>query len=65
MNARIGARPWVGWTHHDLACLLLRRGRKADRARVRTHLSRARAEADALGMGRLRQRLAELAEYIE
>jgi hypothetical protein len=40
--------------------LLLRRGRKGDQRQARTHITRAREEARALGMGRLDGRIAEL-----
>ncbi len=57
MNTRIGARPWLGWTHYDLARLQLGR---AQRGEARAHLDRARDIAATLGMARLAARAAEL-----
>ena len=39
MNTRIGARPWLGWTHYDLARPHCQRG---DRPTARAHVERAR-----------------------
>jgi DNA-binding winged helix-turn-helix (wHTH) protein/tetratricopeptide (TPR) repeat protein len=63
MNTRIGARPWVGWTQHDWAWMLLRRDLADDRERARGHLDQARAIAGALGMVRLAERTAALAAH--
>jgi DNA-binding winged helix-turn-helix (wHTH) protein/tetratricopeptide (TPR) repeat protein len=60
-NTRIGARPWVGWTEYGWAAMLGGRDRPGDRAAARQRLGRASAIAEALGMARLRQRVAELA----
>ncbi len=59
-NARIGARPWVGWTEYDRASMLALRNLGGDRARAREHLDRARAVGEALGMVRLAGRVGEL-----
>ncbi len=60
MNTRMGARPWVGWTHYDLARLMLRHKRPSARERARDHLAAALETAAALGMARLANRSAEL-----
>jgi tetratricopeptide (TPR) repeat protein len=60
-NTRIGARPWVGWTEHAWAWMLLRRDAPGDRERARGHLDHARTIADALGMAWLAERSAVLA----
>jgi DNA-binding winged helix-turn-helix (wHTH) protein/tetratricopeptide (TPR) repeat protein len=61
MDARLGARPWVGWTEHAWARMLRLRDRPGDRAAAREHLAQARAIADSLGMTRLAAQSAELA----
>jgi hypothetical protein len=64
LNARMGARPWVGWTHYELARLMHLRQADGDRERAHTHLVRAREAAEALGMARLANRSAQLAADI-
>lgn len=56
-NERMGARPWAARTRADLARVLLRRGHADDRARAAVLLTRARAEADELGMVALAKQL--------
>jgi len=65
LNTRMGARPWVGWTHHDLARLALLHGRRAEREPGRVHVAQARQTAEALGMTRLARHSAALAAQIE
>jgi DNA-binding winged helix-turn-helix (wHTH) protein len=62
MNTRVGARGWAGWTHHDWARLLLRRGGAGDREQAELHLAKARETAASLGMARLAGRVEALAE---
>lgn len=58
-NERIGARPFVGFTQHEHARMLLRRRSPGDRERALQLLTRAVATAGALGMkGLLKDALA-------
>ena len=50
MNERIGARPWLARTQHDLAAMLLRRGSPADRKRTRELRRASRTLANEIGM---------------
>ncbi len=59
MNTRMGARPWVAWTQHDYARMLLARRRAADRAKALELLTEALAAARDMGMVRLEQRAQE------
>jgi hypothetical protein len=61
MNTRIGARPWVGWTHFDFARL---RAQEGDPEQARAHLARAQELATALGMLRLEERAGHLARHL-
>ena len=57
-NARMGARPWLAHTHHDLGELLLERGLKGDRPRAHDLLEAALATYRELGMQPHADRLA-------
>jgi predicted ATPase/DNA-binding SARP family transcriptional activator len=57
LNERMGARPWVAHTQHDLARLLLARG---DTPRARELLNRSAETCRELGMTALRRRVAAL-----
>ncbi len=50
MNARMGARPWLAHTQHDLAAMLLARGAADDRERAHALLEEAVATYRELGM---------------
>lgn len=57
-NTRMGVRPYVARTEYEYARMLLERGRRADRPRVRALLARALATAGELGMRRLEVKIA-------
>jgi DNA-binding SARP family transcriptional activator len=61
LNAAMGSRPWVAWTQHDYARMLLGRGRKADREHAAALLASARHTADELGLVALAGRIERLA----
>jgi DNA-binding SARP family transcriptional activator len=50
MNGHIGARPWLAHAKHDLASVLLARGRPEDAGRAKLLLSQALASYRELGM---------------
>ena len=52
-NARLGSRPYVARAEYEYAHMLLKRGRRHDRTRIRSLLASALATAGALGMRRL------------
>jgi len=60
MNARIGSRPWVAYTEHAYATMLVARGEPADVTKVRELLARARATAEEFGMTALVERVTTL-----
>jgi len=60
MNARMNARPWLGWTQYDFATLLLRRGEPGDREKAISLLKEALSSAGQLGMTLLTSRGIEL-----
>jgi class 3 adenylate cyclase/tetratricopeptide (TPR) repeat protein len=53
LNQRMRTLPWVAWTKHDLAAMLLKRGRPADRQRALSTLHEALDVASEFGMLRL------------
>jgi tetratricopeptide (TPR) repeat protein len=55
MNERTGARPFLAFTQHEYAAMLLTRGDPADRDRALDLVNRALATAQELGMARLAQ----------
>ena len=55
-NARMAARPWLAWTEHDHATMLLRRRAPGDLHRAGELLDRALTVAHELGMTRLARR---------
>jgi tetratricopeptide (TPR) repeat protein len=57
-NTRMGARPWVAHTHHDLAMMLLARNGPGDRERAVAELHRAADIARELGQLALEWRVA-------
>jgi hypothetical protein len=57
-NARLGSRPYVARAEYEYAHMLLTRGRRQDRARVRSLLASALATAGELGMRRLEAKVA-------
>jgi tetratricopeptide (TPR) repeat protein len=63
-NGRMGARPWVAHTHHDLAAALLARDAPGDRARAGDELRRAAEIAAELGQVGLQQKLAGLLGHL-
>ena len=50
MNESMGARPWLAYTQHDYAEILLARGGPGDRERARELLDSALATYHELGM---------------
>ena len=64
MNARMGARPFTGWTEFAYADMLTKRGRAEDRERVAALLDRALTAAGDMGMVRLQKRAAPLASQL-
>ncbi len=60
-NARMGARPWLAWTQHDYAALLLARGHEGDGERAHALLGAAAKTAAVLGLPPLAARVAALA----
>jgi tetratricopeptide (TPR) repeat protein len=57
MNARSRARPWVAWTRHDFARMLLERDGPGDRERASALLDEALTTARSLGMAALERKL--------
>jgi class 3 adenylate cyclase len=53
MNTRMGARPWLAWTQHDYAGMLLARDDRGDRENAVELLSQALETAQELGMAGL------------
>jgi class 3 adenylate cyclase/tetratricopeptide (TPR) repeat protein len=53
LNQRMRTLPWVAWTKHDLAAMLLKRGRPADRQRALSAVQDALDVAAEFGMLRL------------
>jgi class 3 adenylate cyclase len=53
MNATMGARPWVAWTQHDYADMLLRRDEMGDREKALELVTEALDAAQEMGMKRL------------
>jgi DNA-binding CsgD family transcriptional regulator len=64
MNARTGGRPWLAYTQHGYAALLLRR-REAGTERAAQLLDAALATARELGMAALEQRCTQLLHTLE
>lgn len=64
LHARLRARHWLARTQEGYAVMLLRRGRPADRARAGSLLAAALATARALGLARLAERAAALADEL-
>jgi DNA-binding NarL/FixJ family response regulator len=64
MNARMGARPWVAWTQHDYAKMLLARHRRGDRGRALELLTPALAAAQEMGMKRLEEKVQALLDSL-
>jgi class 3 adenylate cyclase len=60
MNATMGARPWVAWTQHQYADMLLRRDEVGDREKALGLLTQALDTARALGMKTLVERAVAL-----
>ncbi len=60
MNERMGARPWVAHTQHDLATMLLDRDGAGDRDRAASLLQEAVATCEELGMVGLGGKVTEL-----
>jgi hypothetical protein len=60
MNTRMGARPWVAWTRHDYAKMLLARDEPGDRDKARVLLDEAFTVARELGMKALEARTGAL-----
>ncbi|MGH8632351.1 MAG: tetratricopeptide repeat protein, partial [Burkholderiales bacterium] len=65
MNTRMGARPWVAWTQHDYARMLLARHRKGDRQRALELLTPALAAAQDMGMKRLEEKAQALLDSLQ
>ena len=63
-NARMGARPWVAHSQHDLARLLLSRGGSGDTEQAAGLLREARAICESLGMSALGAKVATLLERL-
>jgi tetratricopeptide (TPR) repeat protein len=61
-NGRMGGRPWVARTQHDLARMLRLRGGDGDHDRAAGLLEEALASARALGMAELERRVSALAD---
>ena len=61
VNERLGARPWMAHSQHDLAHVLAGRDGSGDRQRSRELDARARATADELGMALLTRRIGAVA----
>jgi tetratricopeptide (TPR) repeat protein len=59
-NARMGARPWLAHTQHDLARMLIARGEREDRTRSRELLIEALAACRRLGMSALEHEVTDL-----
>ena len=57
-DQRSGGRPWLAWSRHEFAAMLLRRGRPGDGERAAQLQRQALQDADELGMHGLQQRLA-------
>ena len=53
---RMRARPWIAHVHHDLAVMLVTRGRAPDRQRAATLVQEAVAIYNELGMDRWAER---------
>ena len=53
MNERMGARPWLAYTQHDYARLLLARDERDDRERAEDLLAACRETFRALAMKEL------------
>ncbi len=60
MNARIGTRPYLAYTQHQYARMLLARNQPGDRDQVTSLLEEALTTARALGMRAIEERLASL-----
>jgi hypothetical protein len=59
-SRELGGRPLVAWTAHELAALLLERGRDADRATARALLDEAATLARELGMASVLERISTI-----
>jgi hypothetical protein len=64
MNRRMGASPWVAHSLHEHARMLCRHRGPGDRERAGRLLSEARGLADSLGMARLSEGVAAVAEFL-
>jgi class 3 adenylate cyclase/tetratricopeptide (TPR) repeat protein len=53
LNRRMRTPPWIAWTQHDLAWMLLRRGRPADKKRASALCDEIMDAATKFGMVRL------------
>jgi tetratricopeptide (TPR) repeat protein len=60
LNTAMGAHPWLAFTQHDYATMLLRRDGRGDRERAVALVGSALATAEALGMEGLRAKAAAL-----
>ena len=65
MHSRMGARPWLAYTQHDFARMLLARGEARDRDRARELAGEALDTARELGMVRLAERAEVLQQHIQ
>lgn len=59
-DQRSGGRPWLAYSRHAFAVMLMRRGGRADRERALPLLEAALGEARQLGMARLEQAVLSL-----
>jgi transcriptional regulator with XRE-family HTH domain/tetratricopeptide (TPR) repeat protein len=60
LDERIKAWPWLAHSRFEYACMLLRRGRRADQQRALVLLQEAESAAQSLGMVNLAKMVAEL-----
>ncbi len=65
MHSRMGARPWLAYTQHDFARMLLADGKARDRNRARELAGEALDTARELGMVRLAERAEVLQREIQ
>jgi DNA-binding SARP family transcriptional activator/tetratricopeptide (TPR) repeat protein len=64
LNEAMGARPWLAYTQHDYARLLLARDAPSDRARALELLEQALATYRELGMENAAARASELTQHV-
>jgi tetratricopeptide (TPR) repeat protein len=65
MNATMGARPWVAYTQHDYARMLLAAGAPTDAARAEELLDSASATCEDLGMTALAAKVTALLDELK